>query len=187
MNKHKKFIKDCYNGKHGNICSEWKQTILNHYPEFEENKLEVGKWYKCNEHATLWFITGYNGYMGTGYGLLLGDWIDSCNTILINKDRFNWKPATEQEVFEALKNEAVKRGFKDGVRYYNAHFNNKIDKSDIVRCGDYFRFHFDFHSQLCSGKGTIFIDGQWAEIVSKKKMTLKEVEKELGYEIEITE
>jgi len=38
---------------------------------------------------------------------------------------------------------------------------------------------------LDSGQGHIFDNGIWAEIIQPKQMTKEEIEKELGYEIEI--
>ena len=44
MGKHKQFIKDAYNGEFGSMCSEWKETILKSYPEFEKVEFKVGDW-----------------------------------------------------------------------------------------------------------------------------------------------
>ena len=181
MNKHKKFIKDCYNGKHGSICSEWKQTILNHYPEFQ-TQLKEGRWYKANyDSKYLIFAEKTKGDLVIeGYGFDdAGKWFDVAKDCCLT----HTTQATEQEVFEALKNEAVKRGFKAGV-FYDA---TNMGYSEQGYC-EILNGRFDFIDNILTiGNWEIFKNGKWAEIVSKKKMTLKEVEKELGYEIEITE
>ena len=93
-----------------------KETIIKYkmkdeFPEVFEVKLEVGKWYKRPHGKALFFIVGdpkITPFEVYGFDME-GNWM--------NLEKARTFPdfeieATEQEVFEALKNEAVKRGFK---------------------------------------------------------------------------
>jgi len=81
-------------------------------------------------------------------------------------------------VFEALKNEAVKRGFKEGVYIKTTHGNiKKISGvlkngvlSELVSFNDPDRFN-----------GSIFRNGNWAEIIPT--IAKEEAEKQLGIKI----
>lgn len=78
--------------------------------------------------------------------------------------------ATESEVSEALKNEAVKRRF--GKKVY------------VKDCGDTEDGEFSYHSRynyLYCGKYAIFKDGIWVEIITT--LTRKEAENKLGVKI----
>lgn len=73
--------------------------------------------------------------------------------------------------------EAKKRGFKYSIKYKSV-IGKEIIKADTGR------FYYD-NNQLCFCGGTIFYNGTWAEIIKLKQMKKEEIEKELGYEIEI--
>lgn len=194
MNKHKKFIKDAYNGKFGSICDDWKETIEEHYPEFK-NKLEVGKWYKYKKWNDIMFMTEPDNLKVKGYGFDNGCWFDNRSTNMYygftNKSE-NWTLATKDEVEKAFIAEAEKRGF------------DKNDASNVVCLKGYNKYKTQEHykdvnsgfeyehreGQLwiinsCFLSVCIFDNGKWAEIITKKKMTLKEIENKLGHEIEL--
>lgn len=88
-------------------------------------------------------------------------------------------PATESEVFEALKSEAEKRGFASGC--YHTVVNNK-DK--VINCEANYpvRFGFDHaENKLLLNNWAIFKNGIWAEIIPS--ITKSEAEKQLGKKI----
>lgn len=92
-----------------------------------------------------------------------------------------YEEAKEQEVFEALKNEAVKRGYKKGVIVKTLfHINNpeltiRLEDFELVRG----------NAIHCSGEGglcpVIFENGVWAEIL--EQITLSEAEQQLKKKI----
>lgn len=141
--------------------------------EEKELVLEVGKWYKHPDetYKALYFITGISqGYRNphTSYGFSMsGKWT--------NEDNRNIKEfieATEAEVFEALKNEAIKRGFKEGVKVKNHQGENVLP-------------HFDLDKILSGYKDGVYYDndkqgiwlcykGVWSEIIEEPKSILDE-------------
>ena len=81
--------------------------------------------------------------------------------------------ATPTEVQEALEKEAVKRGFKEGVKFITAYKNQTLQEYKVID-----KFYYEdniggLKSCLCSGNGYIFCNGIWAEIV--KPMSLEEL------------
>lgn len=177
----KALLKEAYNSN--DVCDKWKNKILEVYPKAKENVLEVGKWYKCIEQGTLWYIKEVleNG-LGSGYGFLFGEWDSNCDTILINKDNFKWKKATEEEVKQALINEAEKRGFKKGsycafgeLGTYKRH----LVTSSVKMHKDYTGYYLVVLNDEDKGNDIIFRDGKWVEIV-KETITKEEAEKQLG-------
>ena len=180
MNKHKKFIKDAYNGKLGlTMCSEWKEAIEETYPEFNEQvKLEVGKWYKYTKHDCnfLFNITGIDKLVDGGviaYGFDDDSW-EVCDRWLDDSDYKDIKPATDQEVKEALIKEAKKRGFEEGVMYQTA-FGDSTHRIngelDFGFCG-----RINIHAK--KSNGIIFENGKWGTII--ETITKEEAEKQLG-------
>ena len=155
-----------------------KETIIKYkmkdeFPEVFEVKLEVGKWYKRPHGKALFFIVGdpkITPFEVYGFDME-GSWM--------NLEKARTFPdfeieATEQEVFEALKNEAVKRGFKDGV-YFNSVISNDVFKFNEI----YFRG--DNSIVWSKGCGVIFDNGKWAKIIPTK--TKEEAEKLLNCKI----
>ena len=155
-----------------------KETIIKYkmkdeFPEVFEVKLEVGKWYKRPHGKALFFIVGdpkITPFEVYGFDME-GNWM--------NLEKARTFPdfeieATEQEVFEALKNEAVKRGFKDGV-YFNSVISNDVFKFNEI----YFRG--DNSIVWSKGCGVIFDNGKWANVISTK--TKEEAEKLLNCKI----
>jgi len=132
--------------------NECKEKIEEWFQEFRKPSLEVGKWYK-NSVGTV----AYNE--GLGYG------IDSCG-FWFDKYRENglsgypiseWTLATPQEVEEALTKEAVKRGFKKGVKVHSLADGRIVDLN-----GDITTFYFK-DNELYKGGCLIFKNGTWAE------------------------
>lgn len=155
-----------------------KETIIKYkmkdeFPEVFEVKLDVGKWYRNNECDKMFCFNGYYDYDRDpkGYGFVsINRWVES--------NDIGWsgelKEATEQEVFEALKNEAVKRGFVEGV-YFNSVISNDVFKFNKIF------FHGDNSMVWSKGGGVIFKNGNWATIIPTK--TKEEAEKLLNCKI----
>lgn len=187
MKKQKKQLlelaKQAYNSS--DVCQQWKDKILEVCPEFKPT-LEVGKWYKVDEEPnTLWFIESIRNDFGVGYGICFGDWRDYCDSIQINKPSYyTFAPATDKEVEEALIKEAKKRyKIGDKIKIFNQENNDNELRG----------FSLDFIndenvlSATNGGYDCLFDKGKWAEIISEpvKKMTVSEICKELGYDVEI--
>ncbi len=157
--------------------SNWKIEIEKEFPKlFVRDELEVGKWYIDPNSGFMICIeipkkeTSYAGYGFTASG----DW---CKTKL-GTCSWNSVPATDKEVSEALTKEAKKRGFKEGSK-----IKCLKDSRTWTSDGD---FQFDSDGEFGVGAAYIFIDGTWATIIDEpKKLTVEEVEKKLGYSVEI--
>ena len=91
------------------------------------------------------------------------------------------RKATEEEVREALINEAIKRGYKKGVKC-------KFGTSKEIRTIETNKFFFDFNSNKLylrhsSGDNAdeIFRNGFWAEIVIEDIPTQEEIDRVINY------
>lgn len=155
-----------------------KETIIKYkmkdeFPEVFYVKLEVGKWYRKPNTPFIYHILEIKDKNNIkAYGF------DSKGEYS-NTNKFDWgtpedsTKATEQEVFEVLKNEAVKR-YNDGgyVKRFNSSLLLKVDsefKSEL-KDGD-----------LWYGGGVVFREGKWATIIPTK--TKEEAEKLLNCKI----
>lgn len=146
-----------------------------------KDKLEIGKWYKSfigGSTALVCYQKTKEFKRDVGYGInYAGNW--SCD-IVMNE----CIEATKEEVEEALIKEAKKRGFKEGVTITELN----LKSHEVINEGGFHFYgsnimHKGSHSGWC-----IFKDGKWAEILSsKKKMSVKEIENELGYKVKIVE
>ncbi len=144
------------------------------FPEVFKPVLEVGKWYKSHI-GTIAFYSGKEEMCGFSY---LGTW----SNCVVTKYNFEsccegvWNKATEEEVFEALKNEVIKRGLVDGVHYKHQGF-------DILRTirGKEYRYHSDDNTLRINGFA-LFRNGSFeCEIIPT--ITKEEAEKQLGKKI----
>lgn len=148
-----------------------KYNMRKEFPELFEVKLKVGEWYKYDNNLLVW-----NGGNNT-YGFWNGVFVDELSFSLNGEIAKNVVKTTPQEVKEALINEAVNRGFKDGVDFNSC---KGIYRNGLP--GYWINDNLDMMS--FNGK-YIFNKGQWVEIIPQKEMTLKEIEEELGYKIKI--
>jgi hypothetical protein len=142
------------------------------FPEVFETKLEIGKWYHYIGCLLVW----NNGK--TTYGFNTKEFRDnfsfSCEDAV---------PATDSEVLEALTNEAIKRGFKEGVCINDLYCGgtvfisgNKYDYEEVP----YTPYAGEMALRDSDGN-ILFINGQWAEII--KTYTKEEAEKLLNAKI----
>lgn len=163
------------------------------FPEaFEsEVKLEAGKWYKdkSSDYKGLINVVEYNGENKgvTAYGFQWrsGNFVETHSLWVPDKvSKVDLVEATEQEVFESLKNEAVKKYKKSSciplnIDLLDGYKNNyqELYFEKYCRLDDYNRLWVNF------GKwnAVVFDNGKWAEIV--ETITLSEAEQQLKKKI----
>jgi hypothetical protein len=131
------------------------------FPGAFENVLEDGKWYKSDLLWPTIFCanTNYKGNDFTGYG------VKSDDSFVHNLEfgsYLDWQPATQEEVFDALKRSAIKMGYKKGLYCV-------FGKDKHIRAiqEDGFRHSSWAINALVIGDDCIFQNGEWAEIVNK--------------------
>lgn len=160
------------------------------FPDVFETKLEIGKWYRYNG----WLIC-FTGIKNDTYKveLLQGYGFDK-EMRFRESGNFGsspeyWVLATKKEVESAIKKEAERRGFKNGVRVDAKNIGNGYYRNSLMNSNC---FNFDESlNQLCLGNYSIFKDGKWAEVIKTKYLTKKQAEEELtkiqndGYEYKI--
>jgi hypothetical protein len=171
-----------------------ESIIKKEFPQLFENELEVGKWYFVKHETSndaLIFLQSKDVTSTYGFNHVLEYTNTYSNYLLHGKYKKDIiRKATEQEVFEALKNEAIKRGFKEGAYIHRPFWNDLkdciIDKDNFPEDMDYF---YDFRQDYFEVKGfVVYSKGQWAEILPQpKQLTISEIEKILGYKILIKE
>lgn len=147
------------------------------FPDVFEVKLEVGKWYKSKDSKLLYFILEIKDRNNiNAYGFDAEGIYNKSESNYEWGTTNNYTEATEQEVFEALKNEAVKRGFNSDIPIHiksrNAYsYLAKPSNSDF----------FFKNNCLYLWEIKIFNKGIWAEIIPT--LTKKEAEKKLNCKI----
>lgn len=146
------------------------------YPEAFE--VEVGKWYKSGTKA----IFNHQENLKS-YGFLNGKYLDNnWGTKAEYWDAFPVE-ATEAEVFEALKNEAVKRYRNASCIPLNKHlFSDYRNEFNIPDFSKYCEFESGkFWVDFGEWNAVIFENGKWAEIIPT--ITRAEAEKQLNKKI----
>jgi len=148
------------------------------FPEAFKVKLEIEKWYKWKNGEVL-FNYQENGKI---YGFLYGKWHVT--------DYWTWEAtkniieATEKEVFEALKNESVKRGLIDGAIINTLQDDLNVDSwinENQNKVGQDISFENGNLYAKGYGKYCIFKNGTWATII--ETITKEEAEKLLNKKI----
>lgn len=175
--KQQQFIKDAYNSN--DVCSEWKTKIKDIFPKlFKETELEVGKWYKTSS-GNLFNYMGRSGKhinpdLVYGFTNKSIDWVYEYDVTICNDKGL--KPATKEEVEQALIAEAKKRGFKKGetVKYPCGNGSSVFLDGFKHEYREYSNT-FYFYNLL------VFEKGKWAEII--ETITKEQAEKELGKKI----
>ena len=153
-----------------------KRKLKKWLPEAFETKLEVGKWY-ISEHYLVHYL---GNYKCNCIRLSDGEWFDNMHHSLSGHLK-SYRLATEEEVVKALINEAIKRGYKKGVKC-------KFGTSKEIRTIKTNKFFFDFNSNklyLIHSSGDnadeIFRNGFWAEIVIEDIPTQEEIDRVINY------
>ena len=162
----KEQIEELSKWKHG------KRLMQDWFPEAFEKQLEVGKVYKYPSLSEK-FMFKFNGFGADNYGFTtIGEW---SNNLGVWENEVNlYKEATKEEWFEALKEEAKRRGFKKGVKY------NYVDKPYLIKT-------FEDELYLCrsldlvDGGYIILYDGVWAEVIKEEIPTQEEIDRVLDY------
>ena len=148
------------------------------FPEVFKVELEVGKWYKNLDEGyekSICYAMELHGdnHQFSGYGFdyelkwFYGKDTDHCGSE-------NWVEATNEEVFNALKIEAVRRGFVDGV-----YFKSPVSGDNYKFTNIYFTEATDM--AWSENEGVIFKKGNWATIIPT--ITKSEAEKLLNCKI----
>ncbi len=147
---------------HKIACNEWKLKIEKECPELFESK---SGWYKDKKFEDKKWLFYKDFENNKSYGFdAYGNWV--FNKTVLKVDFNNEYLATEEEVKEALINEAKKRGFKNGVKFYSVLFPT-TDKV-IGESNDKMNWQLNRNVlYMCSYNGAVFNNGKWAEIISK--------------------
>lgn len=149
------------------------------FPEAFEIKLEIGKWYKVENNGRIYLFN--HQPESKSYGFFEGNWKGKSWSTGFDC-WYEKKPinATESEVFEALKREAVKRGFINGVRF-NCPYTGETET--LAYSFDYELVGYEpeiekFGKCLRDNAGSvIFYKGIWSEIIPPIKITKLEAER----------
>ncbi len=171
------------------LSKEYKGKFMQEVTEqFKRDKgliptLEVGKWYKFPSGGLI-FITGdFKESCKTvdGYGWSnQGGWYNKPFNVVSD----TWTEATTEEVETALKAEATKRGYIEGVTFNNA--NKRGRKFHGKNTGEISIIHYQC-SGLYSGSQWLLFEGKWAKIVETKvlELTMSELEDKYGCKVKI--
>ena len=195
----KKSRKEFIKRAHESACSECKEKIESEFPKlFEEEEFKVGDWVVVIQSNLGDFG---KGELGRVSDVDIGSSTEYAvkNNFYSNGEYNLWcsalRRATPQEIKAHLSAEAIKRGFVDkamfnGVRDVELGEMNRylLYQKENIKCGKSFHYQAHTDTLYTSGRGfgIIYEKGQWAEIIpERKKMNQKEIEKELGYQIEI--
>ena len=169
------------------------QYLLQEFiPEAFETKLEVGKWYIHKEHKDLINIAEINKkdeikFYGFDYDKSENTsiFVDERNSPLFygyGKNFSNWQLATEEDVREALINEAKKRGFNNIGNLKIKNTVGSISNGFVTLTND---FYYDYKGNTLRLDGAvIFNNGVWAEIIEEPKETeptKEEINRVLNY------
>ena len=167
-----------------------KELLKEFIPEAFETKLEVGRWYKKiwkDGDIDLFLIDEINGdyiifnktYFRNNENITCGHNRYSIDEIL-NDKRLKLVLATEEEVSEALINEAKKRGYKEGVK---CKFGI-IEDIRTLETND-FEFKLEYNTLGIKRKNgnadIIFRSGKWAEIIEETEPTKEEINRVLTF------
>lgn len=199
MKKTVEVSEDFVKQAHESACSTWKEKIEKEFPSlFNGKELTKGKWYKNALDGIFLFDGTFSISSGdkrpNGYGTNCNEWFDG-------DDGIGWsiigiKEATKQQVFDALKKEAERRGFKEGEKCLS--LAGRLDGTTLSVggntclhgdiCGGHFFLEDGMFWVRCNDyNALIFQDGKWAEVIKEepiKEVTLEEVAKMLGVAID---
>ena len=154
-----------------------KRNLKKWLPEAFETKLEVGKWYILRNKAFNWLMC----YTENRYGCYGFNSENSYSNEYVMYGYNDWKLATEEEVKEALINEAIKRGFKNvGELSLKIVSGEMFKKGSFVTANNNFRY-ISVENMLYLDGVEIFYKGKWAEIVIEDIPTQEEIDRVINY------
>lgn len=146
-------------------CAEWKQKLETEFPEAFQ-KVEIGKWYKEEGSNLLFYIEKIASRVAIGYGFhRRGRWFSNYawENIPLRKCI---KLATEEEVQNALFNEAEKRY---GKNWKEVKIKQTIERGLPPDNSGTFSVTFSFSNErLWNKNGILFKNGVWAETLEDK-------------------
>ena len=153
-----------------------KELLKEFIPEAFENKLEVGKWY-ISERYLVYYL---GNYKCNCIELSDGEWYDNIHHSLSGHLK-SYRLATEEEVKEALINEAIKRGFKNV-----GELSLKIVSGEMFKKGSFGTANNNFiyisvENRLYLDGVEIFYNGKWAEIIKEYIPTQEEIDRVINY------
>ena len=150
-------------------CGATKQTLQDLFPDAFKPEFQVGKWYKSHI-GTLSYYSGEERMCGVS---TCGQWNDT----IITKTAIEsccygvWTIANKTEIYDALKREAIKRGFKENDVITDIHYSGTVTLNSN---------EFDIsNNNLWLGDCVLFKNGEWV----CKAITKSEAEKQLGIKI----
>lgn len=161
-------VKELSKWKHG------KRLMQDWFPEVFEKQLEVGKVYKYPSLGGGKFMFKFNGeFSKLTYGFASnGEW---SNELGIRESEISdYQEATKEEWLEALKEEALRRGFKKGVKYNYVHdpYLIKTFKDEL---------NLGTSVDLVDDWDIILEDGVWARVIKEEIPTQEEIDRVLDY------
>ena len=157
-----------------------KELLQQFIPEAFETKLEVGKWYKLKSHPKILALYDcFKHYRPYVYIFNeKGDYEYRVEFSLFESPT-SWELATEEEVSEALINEAKKRGYKEGVK---CKFGI-IEDIRTLETND-FEFKLEYNTlvikRINGNADIIFRNGKWNEIIEEEP-TKEEINRVLTF------
>lgn len=163
-----------------------KYDMREEFPEVFSVELEIGKWYKVTDKENFFLRHEYALVMysetekHTGFAYRREEWTENFRNLhhLIKRGTDSVEAATHEEVFEALKSEAVRR-YKEGD-YVNPP-SKQWSRSIKLNLGiDEIEFTYRQKELLYCGV-LVFSKGKWAETIPT--ITKEEAEKLLNKKI----
>ena len=153
-----------------------KEIIEEWFPS-EFQKLEYGKWYKCNFNNNR---ISLQVDKNTRYGFdFSGDWVNFDNAMADITKENSWTLATPKEVEEALTKE-IKKRYPTDSRVKCLHNSSRCtvtNKSRVVYNKE--------HNYVCFAGAKVFDNGKFAEIVSEPiELTLDQIAEKFGVSVE---
>ena len=147
-----------------------KELLQKFIPEAFETKLEVGRWYKLKDNPKI--LALYDCFKHhRPYAYIFnekGDYEYRVEFSLFELPTY-WELATEEEVREALINEAKKRGFNNIGNLKIKNTVGSISNGFVTITND---FYYDYKGNTLRLDGAIiFNNGVWAEIIEEPKET----------------
>ena len=146
-------------------CVEWKQKLETEFPEAFQ-KVEIGKWYKEEGSNLLFYIEKITSGVAIGYGFERnGRWFSNYawENVPLRKCI---KLATEEEVQNALFNEAEKRY---GKNWREVKIKQTIEREFPFINSGALTVTFTLTSgRLWNKNGVLYKDGVWAEVIEDK-------------------
>ena len=158
-----------------------KKLLQEFVPEAFKTELEVGRWYRLKDNPEI--LALYDCFKHhRPYAYIFnenGNYEYRVEFSLFELPTY-WELATEEEVSEALINEAKKRGYKEGVK---CKFGI-IEEIRTIEIND-FVFKLEYNTLGIKSKNgnadIIFRSGKWAEIIEQSEPTKEEINRVLTF------